>query len=125
MVAINDIESFSTVAEHVKNDLSGLNIKLSTDKNTLLIAGRDVHYSSQENPVKLPWKSLNIDVVLECTGQFTQAESAHMHILAGAKKVLISALSDDKVDATIVYGVNQADLKAEHKVECFRCCDGR
>ncbi len=122
VVAINDIESFSAVAEHVKNDLSGLNIELSTDKNTLLIAGRDVHYSSQANPVKLPWKSLNIDVVLECTGQFTQAESAHMHILAGAKKVLISALSDDKVDATIVYGVNQADLKAEHKVVSNGSC---
>jgi len=122
VVAINDLESINVVAERVKNDLARLNVNVSSSDKVLHVADTDIHYSSQVNPVKLPWKSLNIDVVLECTGQFIQAEPAHMHILAGAKKVLISALSDDMVDATIVYGVNQSDLKPEHKIVSNGSC---
>jgi len=122
LVAINEIASINTSAERLRNDVSDGKLSIGVDGDTLTINGNAIQYSSQVNPVKLPWKALSIDVVLECTGQFTQAEPAHMHILAGAKKVLISALSDDKVDATIVYGVNQSDLNAKHKVVSNGSC---
>ena len=61
---------------------------------------------SERDPKKLPWKDLDVDIVLECTGAFRDKEGAMQHIEAGAKKVLISAPGKD-VDATVVYGVNQ------------------
>ncbi|OUR82137.1 type I glyceraldehyde-3-phosphate dehydrogenase [Cycloclasticus sp. 46_120_T64] len=124
LVAINDIEPLDISAHLLKYDSAHgrFAFDVAIDGQTLLVAGERIAYLSEANPVKLPWKELAIDVVLECTGQFTQAEPAYMHCLAGAKKVLISAPSDEKVDATIVYGVNHADLKTEHRVVSNASC---
>lgn len=122
VVAINDSAPINTSVVCFRNDVAGSELAIDVVADGLTINGDVIQYFSQVNPVKLPWNALEIDVVLECTGQFTQAEPAHMHILAGAKKVLISALSDDKVDATIVYGVNQSDLNAKHKVVSNGSC---
>jgi len=122
LVAINDSLPIHVSAEQLRNDVANGELSVDVVGDTLIVNEQVIQYSSQVNPVKLPWSALSIDVVLECTGQFTQAEPAHMHILAGAKKVLISALSDNKVDATIVYGVNQAALKAEHKIVSNGSC---
>ena len=116
VVAVNDTTPINTSIERLKNELAGADISIDSVGDGMTINRDTVQYFSQSHPVKLPWKALAVDVVLECTGQFTQAEPAHMHILAGAKKVLISALSDEKVDATVVYGVNESALKAEHKI---------
>jgi glyceraldehyde 3-phosphate dehydrogenase len=70
----------------------------------------------------LPWKDLNVDVVFECTGLFTSKAKASAHIAAGAKKVIISAPGGDDVDATIVFGVNEGSLKAEHTVVSNASC---
>lgn len=75
----------------------------------------------EKDALKLPWKDLDVDVVLECTGKFTKRISAAEHIEAGAKKVLISAPADN-VDATIVYGVNNAMALAEHTVFSVGSC---
>ncbi len=75
----------------------------------------------ERDPSKLPWKDLNIDVVLECTGFFTKKTEALKHIAAGAKKVLISAPSND-ADKTIVFGVNNKDLLAEDKIISVGSC---
>lgn len=124
LVAINDVESLDHSLERLKNDaVDGLFVaELKADGGSLMVGQDEIQYFSQVNPVKLPWKELDIDVVLECTGAFTQAEQSHMHCLAGAKKVLISALSDDKVDATIVYGVNHEALRPEFKVVSNGSC---
>jgi|TARA_R110002074_G_scaffold145034_2_gene293450 glyceraldehyde 3-phosphate dehydrogenase len=124
LVAINEVEPLDISAHLLKYDTTHgrFAYEVSFTKDQLLVAGDSIHYLSEANPVKLPWKALDIDVVLECTGQFSQAEQAHMHCLAGAKKVLISAPSDEKVDATIVYGVNHADLKPEYKVVSNGSC---
>ncbi|ORU91682.1 MAG: erythrose-4-phosphate dehydrogenase [Cycloclasticus sp. symbiont of Poecilosclerida sp. M] len=124
LVAINDLASIEESSERLKKDISlgRGNTAVEIKGDTLLVAGDVIQYTSQANPVKLLWKTHDIDVVLECTGQFTQAEPAHMHILAGAEKVLISALSDEKVDATIVYGVNESALKPEHKIVSNGSC---
>jgi len=75
----------------------------------------------ERDPLKLPWKELDIDIVMECTGVFNKREKAAMHIEAGAKKVMISAPAGD-ADATIVYGVNNDTLKPEHKVISIGSC---
>ena len=64
---------------------------------------------SEKNPVDLPWGSLGVDIVLECTGLFASKEKASKHLQAGAQKVLISAPAND-ADATVVYGVNENEL---------------
>ncbi|MBN8531537.1 MAG: type I glyceraldehyde-3-phosphate dehydrogenase [Alphaproteobacteria bacterium] len=75
----------------------------------------------EREPEKLPWKDLGVDVVLECSGKFTKKADAERHIAAGAKKVLISAPSPD-AESTIVYGVNNAALKKEHKIVSVGSC---
>lgn len=75
----------------------------------------------ERSPLNLPWKELGVDIVLECTGKFTKQQDAAQHIEAGAKKVLISAPGTE-VDATIVYGVNNAAYKPEHTVLSVGSC---
>lgn len=87
----------------------------------LLINGREVILMHEKDPAKLPWKSLGVDMVLECSGKFNKKSEAAAHLAAGAKKVLISAPADE-VDATIVYGVNQQALKSEHGVVSVGSC---
>ena len=124
LVAINELESIETSVERLTRDetKASFDFDVVAGEGVLKIGADEVRYLSQKNPVKLPWKALDVDVVLECTGHFRQAEQAYMHYLAGAKKVLISSLSDDKVDATIVYGVNHQVLRADHKVVSNGSC---
>ncbi|HJD44602.1 MAG TPA: type I glyceraldehyde-3-phosphate dehydrogenase [Candidatus Paenalcaligenes intestinipullorum] len=88
----------------------------------LVVNGDRIRLLSERDPTKLPWKELDVDVVLECTGRFTSKESAGAHLQAGAKKVLISAPGGKDVDATIVYGVNDAILKASDTVVSNASC---
>lgn len=76
---------------------------------------------SERDPANLPWKALNIDIALECSGVFTSKESASKHLAAGAKKVIISAPADG-VDLTVVYGVNHDQLNASHTVISNASC---
>jgi glyceraldehyde 3-phosphate dehydrogenase len=76
---------------------------------------------SERDPKKLPWKQLDIDIVMECTGIFTDKEKAAVHLEAGAKRVLVSAPSKG-ADLTVVYGVNHDKLKPEHKVVSNASC---
>ena len=76
---------------------------------------------AERDPKKLPWKDLGIDIVMECTGIFTDRDKAAAHLEAGAKRVLVSAPSKG-ADLTVVYGVNHDKLKAEHKVVSNASC---
>ncbi|HJU31776.1 MAG TPA: type I glyceraldehyde-3-phosphate dehydrogenase [Hyphomicrobiaceae bacterium] len=76
---------------------------------------------AERDPKKLPWKSLDVDIVMECTGIFTDKEKAAQHLEAGAKRVLVSAPSKG-ADLTVVYGVNNDKLRAEHKVVSNASC---
>ncbi|MFX4336014.1 glyceraldehyde 3-phosphate dehydrogenase NAD-binding domain-containing protein, partial [Acinetobacter baumannii] len=75
-----------------------------------------VEVLQQKQPELLPWASLQIDVVLECTGLFRSHADATRHLEAGAKRVIIGAAPFDHVDAAIVYGVNHADVKATDQI---------
>lgn len=88
----------------------------------LIVNGDRIRVTGDRNPENLPWKELNIDIVMECTGFFTTKEAASAHIRAGAKKVIISAPGGKDVDATVVFGVNQNVLKASDTVISNASC---
>ncbi len=92
------------------------------DAEFLVIDGKKVRLFGERDPKKLPWADLKIDVVLECTGAFTQYADAHQHVDAGAKKVIISAPAKEDSVKTIVYGVNDEMLKPEDKVFSVGSC---
>src|SRR3546814_1669755 len=94
---------------------------VSADGNDLVIDGKRIRVTSERDPANLPHKELGVDLVLECTGFFTDRASAQKHIDAGAKKVLISAPAKD-VDLTVVYGVNHDKLTAEQTIVSNASC---
>ena len=96
--------------------------KVEQDGKNLIVAGDVIPFFSTRNPAELPWKALNVDLVLECTGAFTSKEKCQAHIDAGAKKVLISAPGGDDVDATVVFGVNDDVLRADMTVVSNASC---
>ena len=95
---------------------------VAIDGDYLVVNGDHICQCATRYPAELPWKDLKVDVVLECTGQFTSKEKASAHLAVGAKKVLISSPGGKDVDATVVYGVNQGVLRAKHTVVSNASC---
>ncbi len=110
IVGINDLTDPSTLAHLLKYDSTHgvLDVDISVQKSTLLINKKSIRIFSELEPKNIPWKNLDVDIVIESTGRFTQKEDAYSHIIAGAKKVIISAPSPDA--KTIVIGVNEKIL---------------
>ena len=123
VVAINDLGSVEANAHLLRYD--SVHGKLSSDvkllKRELILNMVVLKSFLKEIPENLPWKDLDVDVALECTGLFTKKDDASKHLTAGAKKVLISAPGNG-VDYTVVYGVNDGGLKDEHKVVSNASC---
>ncbi len=124
IVAINDLGNAQTNAHLTKYDTAHGRFPgtVSVDGDHLVVNGDRIAVCAKRNPAELPWKALNVDVVLECTGLFTTKEKAGAHLSAGAKKVIISAPGGKDVDATVVYGVNHGTLKASHTVISNASC---
>ncbi len=95
--------------------------EVAADKDSLSIGGKKMQLLREREPEKLDWKKLGVDIVLECTGKFTDKAGAEKHIAQGAKKVLISAPSAD-ADITVVVGVNDGALKPEHRIISVGSC---
>ena len=108
VVAVNASGSLETNAHLTKFDTvhGRFDADISHDATHLIINGRKIPFFSTRNPAELPWRDLDVDLVMECTGSFTSKSKANAHLESGAKKVLISAPCEADVDATIVYGVN-------------------
>lgn len=109
VVAINDLASLTDIAHLFEFDSTYGRWKGSVDctENTLRINDSSIHVYSKKDPENLPWKDLEIDTVLECTGVFRTREGMQKHITAGAKKVLLSAPAKGDIDGTFVVGVNE------------------
>ena len=109
VLAINDLTEPETLAHLLKYDsVYGIYKKaVKSDGKNLLIDGKKVQVLAEKDPAKLPWKDLGIDIVLECSGIFTEYEGAKKHLQSGAKKVLISAPSKSEEVPTFVLGVNE------------------
>ncbi|MFN7160203.1 MAG: type I glyceraldehyde-3-phosphate dehydrogenase [Candidatus Gracilibacteria bacterium] len=123
LVAINDLTDSATLAHLFKYDsLYGIYPQevTSTDK-TITIGTQIVHVSAEKDPAVLPWKTLGVDIVLECTGVFTDMKGCEAHIKAGAKKVVLSAPAKDSMP-TFVLGVNEKEYKAEMNIISNASC---
>ncbi|MCF7498321.1 MULTISPECIES: erythrose-4-phosphate dehydrogenase [unclassified Pseudoalteromonas] len=124
IVAINELADPKGIAHLLKYDTSHgrFSFPVNLGEDTLTVANDSIALFAEENPAELPWQTLDIDVVLECTGVYHSREHAELHINAGAKKVLFSQPADADVDATIVYGINDDELKAEHTIVSNGSC---
>ena len=109
VVAINDPGDIKTLAYLLKHDSSygTYDKRITATEKSIIINTREIPVFSEKEPINLPWKKLDVDVVIECTGFFTKPEDARAHITAGAKKVVISAPAKGEGAKTVVIGVNE------------------
>ncbi len=124
ILAVNDITDAATLAHLLKYDsLHGtLPQDVRAEGDRLVVAGVSIPVLAEKDPVKLPWKALGAEIVLECSGKFTERDGAEKHLRAGAARVLISAPAKDP-DLTVVYGVNHADYDpARHRIVSNASC---
>ena len=123
IVAINDLGNIEVNAHLLKYD--SVHGRFAGDVacrgDQLYIDHQGIQWLSERDPTRLPWGQMDIDLVCECTGVFTDRHSAGKHLEAGAQRVLISAPGSD-VDATIVYGVNHSILSSQHRIVSNASC---
>jgi len=124
IVAVNDLSDPASLAHLLKYDsVTGrLNQDVTVDGQNIIVGGNVIKVLAERNPEDLPWKELGVDIVIESTGRFTEAEKAKAHIKAGAKKVIISAPATGE-DATFVLGVNDElyDNEKHHIISNASC----
>lgn len=124
VVAINDLTDAEQLAYLLKYDTNHRNYKIdeiTNTENSIIVSGKEVKIYSETDPKNLPWQELGVDIVFECTGHFTDKDSAHAHIEAGAKKVIISAPAKGDLK-TIVYNVNEKTLDGTEEVISAASC---
>jgi len=124
IVGINDLGDAETNAHLTRYDTAHGPFpgEVTVDGEYLVVNGDKIRVLAERNPADLPWGDLGVEVVLECTGLFKTKDKASGHLQAGAKKVVVSAPSGTEVDATVVYGVNHATLKASDTVISNASC---
>ena len=124
IVAINDLTDAPTLAHLLKYDSNyGIYSKdVSAEGEDIIVDGKRIRVLSEKEPANLPWEEMNIDVVIESTGFFTDPAAARAHINAGAKKVVISAPAKGEGAKTIVLGVNEDDITADDQIISNASC---
>jgi len=126
VVAVNDLTDAKTLAHLLKYDSTHGRFKgtVKAGDGALVVDGREIKVLAEKDPAQLPWKDLGVDVVLESTGVFRSRDKIELHLKAGARRVLLSvpSKSPDDVDATVVLGVNDADLTSAVKIVSNASC---
>jgi len=123
VVAINDLTSPKVLAHLLKYDSAQgrFDEEVKATENSIVVNGKETKIYAQKNPAEIPWKQHDVDVVLECTGFFTDKEKAEAHLKAGAKRVVISAPATGDLK-TIVFNVNHSILDgSETIISCASC----
>ena len=124
VVAINDLTDAEQLAYLLKYDTNHRNYRVNEISNTedsIIVGNRTIKIYSEMDPKNLPWKDLDVDIVFECTGKFTDKEASMAHIEAGAKKVIISAPAKGDLK-TIVYNVNHETLTGDEQIISAASC---
>ncbi len=124
VVAINDLCDAKELAYLLKYDTNHRNYEvgsIKSDDENIIVRGKKIRIYSEKDPLNLPWKELGIDLVMECTGLFTDYDKAHAHIEAGAKKVIISAPAKGELK-TVVYNVNEEILDGSEDIISSASC---
>jgi D-erythrose 4-phosphate dehydrogenase len=124
IVAINEIADARTILHLTRYDSTHgrFPTALDGDEDTLQVDGDTIALLNFSSTDQLPWADLGVDIVLECTGAFTDRETAELHLSKGANKVLFSQPAQADVDKTVVYGVNHSVLRAEHRIVSNASC---
>ena len=124
VVAINDLTDTKTLAQLLQYDscYGVYEKKVRAEAGSLMVDKKKYQVLAEKEPVKLPWGKLKVDIVLECTGRFTDQAGAGQHLKAGAKKVIISAPAKDENIKTIVLAVNEKDLVKNDKIISMASC---
>ncbi len=124
IVAINDITDSGTLAHLLKYDSvhRKFNADVKHDNNHIYVDGKEIKTFASKDPENLPWKALNIDIVIESTGLFLDKASAQKHLNAGAKKIILSAPAKDDDIRTIVMGVNDELLESDDLIVSNASC---
>jgi glyceraldehyde 3-phosphate dehydrogenase len=124
LIAINDLANAKTLAHLLKYDsVSGkFNGKISSNENEIIINDKPVKILNEKDPSQLPWTELNIDIVIESTGKFLTKELAKGHLIAGAKKVILSAPPKSDDITTIVLGINEEVLTGNEQIISNASC---
>ncbi len=124
IVAINDITDSATLAHLLKYDSvhRKFNAEVKHDNDHLFVNGKEIKIFASKDPENLPWKALDIDIVIECTGLFLDKKSSQKHLNAGAKKIILSAPAKDDDIKTIVIGVNDELLNANDVIVSNASC---
>jgi len=124
VVAVNDLFDNEQLAYLLKYDtvMGVLHKDVSVEGDSMYVDGQEVAMIDETDPAKLPWKDLDVDIVIEATGVFRNREALEKHLEAGAKKVILTVPPKDEIDATIVLGVNDQDLKPEDRIVSNASC---
>ena len=124
VVAINEPADSKTIAHLTKYDSTHgrFDGEISASEHSLTVNGDSIKILHNQSLDQLPWGDLEVDVVLECSGSFSDRESAEQHLVSGAKRVLFSQPAEPSVDATIVYGVNQQCLTGDETIISAASC---
>ncbi|MEI5640606.1 MULTISPECIES: erythrose-4-phosphate dehydrogenase [unclassified Pseudoalteromonas] len=124
IVAINELADPDGIAHLLKYDTSHgrFAYPVSLTESFLDVNGDKIQLFSEPDPSHLPWRALEVDVVLDCTGVYHSRQHALAHIQAGAKKVLFSHPADADVDATVIYGINDEVLQSDHTIVSNGSC---
>jgi glyceraldehyde 3-phosphate dehydrogenase len=114
VVALNDLTDTKTLAYLLSHDTvyGAYGHKVEYDEKHLIVDGKAIKVLAEKDPAALPWKELDVDIVIESTGRFTKPEDARAHVKAGAAKVVISAPAKGEGSTTVVLGVNDSDIEA-------------
>ncbi|MDO8463397.1 MAG: type I glyceraldehyde-3-phosphate dehydrogenase [bacterium] len=124
VVAVNDLTDPETLAHLLKYDtvFGRFDGRVSARSHAITVDGKDIHVYAEREPEQLPWKKLKVDVVLECTGRFTQDGAARAHLTAGAKRVIVSAPTKGSGNvSTFVLGVNDDQLGDHDAINNASC----
>ena len=124
VIAINDLSNQESLAYLLKYDtiMGRFSGNVNIEKDILHTDNESVQMLSERDPAKLPWEDLNIDIVIESTGVFRTCSALEAHLKAGAKKVILTVPAKDKIDNTVVVGVNEDTLKKEHRIVSNASC---
>lgn len=118
VVAINDLSDPKVLAHLLKYDSTFGRFpgKVSTFENAIVVNDKHYRIFQEKDPLKLPWKQLGVDIVIESTGVFTKRKDCEMHLTAGAKKVILSAPPKEPLDIMVVFGVNDEKITPQHNL---------
>lgn len=124
VVAINELADIDTLAYLTRYDTTHgrFPIPVSNDRDSLCIGSDRIRILREEEPASLPWQDLDIDLVFECSGSFNDRATAELHLAAGARRILISHPANRDMDATVVFGVNDDQLHAQHRIVSNASC---